>query len=177
MDAISSVEDGRRRETLQHLRSIDKAGLERADRFYRAAYSFYRSRQDAGNIYFVFVSVVSAIVFIYATGSLDSIVLIVFLYPFVGSVMLPALFPFWIYFFKRCVESRASKIQRLLDHDGFSFQEVLALRQWLDQQDWHDRKLKDRLGHILNAQMARLENMATAPDIQPFLTHALGKVF
>jgi hypothetical protein len=168
IDAISSVDSGRRREVLGHLRSIDKAGLERASRFYPTAYSFSRSRRDSTLLYEIFVYAVSLAVILYFSESVLITVFILYPIALAGTVLL---FPVNIVFFNHFMKSRAATIQKLLDNEGFSFQEVLGLREWLDQQEWHDRKLKERLTAILNANMTRLENLATAHQVQSVSAH------
>jgi hypothetical protein len=174
--AISSPDGGKRRETLHYLRTLDKMGLERANRFYRAAYSFSRSARDSASLYFVIISLLAAAAFIYYTGTIFSLVALVILWPLVGIVMMILFLPLRVYLLKRYSNSRAAKIQRLLEHEGFSFQEVVNLKGWLDQQEWLDRP-KKKLGDLLNAHMERLEGAASAPPPQvspAAAAHSLG---
>jgi hypothetical protein len=101
---IFLVDGGKRRETLHSLRSMDKLGLERATRFYRAAYSFSRCREHATVAYRVLAYAVAVpILFYFVNIWIAAIIMI----PFAELLGLLILLPLSFVITRYIVGSRA----------------------------------------------------------------------
>jgi hypothetical protein len=145
---------------------MDQRQLNKLDLFYRSAFQFFYTTQKAGQIYGLFVLGVSIIVFwliAYFYGAntfLDYIIA-----SFAGGILSgPGTLIFLpVYFIIRnySIRSRLRRMEKLLVENGFSRQEVLAAKGWLNQQERRpeDYKLKHKLGELLNERLAQLENI------------------
>lgn len=166
IEAISSHEGGRKQKELALQRSIDRRSLDKLNQFYQAAFSFSHSRINGDNIYFavclataVTISIATAIL---TESSASSTSLYVVFALILVMLLRAVLFPIHIIIDDAVIGRRLDRLEALLDREGFSFQVMLLVKNWLDQQEWKDRELKDVLSRVINTRLSRLERLV--PD-------------
>ena len=161
VQAISSAD----RDGNQHLmikRGFDHSYVNKLKLFYEPALEYSYSSSVSGGMHVLLCMVLSGII-IWRVGMATTIGLILLYSPLLFLMVSLILWPFVEIVRRMIIARQQKKIQALLDEEGFSFEEILAAKNWIDQQDWRERDRKGDLKRSLckqvDIQLARLESL------------------
>jgi hypothetical protein len=158
---IGSTDGGVRREVIVHQRTADRQTLDRMNLFYRAAFRVSRTRQDADakhGLIFIALSVIVVLLVIFATNIPGEAVLVSSCF-ILFCMWLPVKLILYPFVFSTVEKSRLADVRRLFDQHSFSFQDVLAAKSWLDQQEWDAGNMQRQLALLIEDHLSHLDRL------------------